>query len=55
MEHVEDRDTLPRWAESRGADGLEAYWEEKNATSIDGLPTPLGRRHGGEAEHSEGP
>lgn len=48
MEHVEDRETLPRWAESKGAEGLEAYWEEKNLASIDGLPTPLARRLGAE-------
>lgn len=38
MELVEDRDTLLTWAERRGDDGLAAYWEEKNATSVDGLP-----------------
>lgn len=54
MEHVEDRETLPRWAESRGPDGLEAYWQEKNAASIDGLPTPLGRRLGADSEDSGG-
>lgn len=32
------RDTLPRWAEKRGSDGLESYRRTKNAQSIDGLP-----------------
>jgi hypothetical protein len=36
-----DRDLLIKWSESRGQNGLETYWEEKNQTSIDGLPTRL--------------
>lgn len=32
------RDQLPRWAEKKGIEGLEAYKREKNALSIDGLP-----------------
>lgn len=36
------RDTLLRWADHKGADGLETYQREKNARSIDGLLTPLG-------------
>jgi hypothetical protein len=35
---VGDRDTLLRWAESRGADGLKRYRQEKNTRSLDGLP-----------------
>ena len=33
-----------RWANNRGEDGLLTYRAEKNAESIDGLPTPLGLR-----------
>jgi hypothetical protein len=33
-----ERDTLVRWAESRGSDGLRRYRQEKNARSLDGLP-----------------
>ena len=40
MELVGERDTLLRWAEKKGPDGLAAYRREKNATSIDGLPAP---------------
>lgn len=40
MELVEERQTLRRWAETRGGDGLREYRAERNATSIDGLPTP---------------
>jgi hypothetical protein len=39
MQYVQQRDTLLRWAESKG-DALPAYRAQKNATSIDGLPAP---------------
>ncbi|HYW07383.1 MAG TPA: pyridoxamine 5'-phosphate oxidase family protein [Longimicrobium sp.] len=42
MEYSQQRDTLPRWAEAKGED-LPRYRQEKNATSIDGLPAPLAR------------
>lgn len=42
FDYVAERDTLIRWAEVKGEEGLEAYWREKNACSMDGLPTPLG-------------
>ena len=38
MDHRADRPTLLQWAERKGDDGLAAYWAEKNAASIDGLP-----------------
>lgn len=38
MDFVEHRDTLDRWAETKGPDGLAAYRQQKNQTSIDGLP-----------------
>jgi Pyridoxamine 5'-phosphate oxidase len=38
MSFVGDRDRLIEWAERKGVDGLVRYREEKNATSIDGLP-----------------
>jgi hypothetical protein len=41
MEEVGPRDTLVRWAEKKGAAGLEAYRAEKNAVSMDGLRTPF--------------
>ena len=34
-----ERPSLARWAENKGPGGLEAYRREKNAVSIDGLPT----------------
>ena len=33
-----DRDTMLKWAEHKGEDGVIAYRREKNRTSIDGLP-----------------
>lgn len=38
MRYEGERDRLNRWAEAKGADGLEAYRADKNAVSIDGLP-----------------
>ena len=38
MEGAVQRDTLPRWAENRGSEGLASYRRTKNARSIDGLP-----------------
>jgi len=35
---VEERDTLKRWAESKGAEGLELYRKNRNEKSLDGLP-----------------
>lgn len=43
MDFVSERDTLLRWADAKGADGIAAYRREKNLCSIDDLPTPLAR------------
>lgn len=37
-EYLGQRDTLNKWAESKGAEGIAAYQAEKNKVSIDGLP-----------------
>lgn len=34
----EQRDTLTRWSQSKGPEGLAAYRKDKNGRSIDGLP-----------------
>ncbi|MBJ20573.1 MAG: pyridoxamine 5'-phosphate oxidase [Deltaproteobacteria bacterium] len=39
MDYREDRTALTKWAEKKGAQGLRDYWSERNAESIDGLPT----------------
>jgi hypothetical protein len=41
MEFAGQRDTLVKWAEKKGDEGIRAYWREKNALSMDGLPTGL--------------
>jgi hypothetical protein len=35
------RDTLIKWADTKGEEGITAYHREKNMQSIDKLPTPL--------------
>jgi hypothetical protein len=42
-EYVGDRDLYFEWAAKKDADGLQAYVQEKNLVSLDGLPTDLGR------------
>ena len=41
FEYRGERPSLDNWARSKGEAGLEAYRREKNAFSIDGLPTGL--------------
>ncbi|WGF89229.1 pyridoxamine 5'-phosphate oxidase family protein [Marinivivus vitaminiproducens] len=41
FDYKAERDNLHRWAAARGDDGLRAYQREKNAFSMDGLPTGL--------------
>jgi hypothetical protein len=36
-----ERDALKKWAINRGDDGIEAFWEDHNQQTIDGLPTHL--------------
>jgi hypothetical protein len=39
FDYKEGRPTLRRWAETKGEDGIAAYWREKNVRSIDGFET----------------
>jgi len=41
FEYAGERDTLRRWAISKGESGLKDYRRQKNVTSIDGMPTGL--------------
>jgi len=38
MSYEGDRRALTAWADKKGEDGIERYWSQKNARSIDGLP-----------------
>ncbi len=38
-----ERDHAHKWAQKKGADGLEEYKKEKNVVSVDGLPTALAK------------
>jgi hypothetical protein len=52
FDYKDERRTLERWAESKGEAGLEAYRREKNARSLDGLPTGLFSEETAEADLS---
>ena len=41
FDHAGERDTLRHWAEDKGADGIPAYWAERNARTLDGAPTGI--------------
>jgi hypothetical protein len=45
MELQKDRETLPRWATSKGEEGLVDYRGANNSKSLDGLPTPLAQQN----------
>src|SRR5690606_9373626 len=34
MDYRGERDTIDKWARAKGVDGIEAYWREKNVTSM---------------------
>lgn len=36
-----ERPTLNKWAEQKGADGIEQYWRQKNTVTLDGKPTGI--------------
>jgi len=40
LELVGQRDTLPKWAQSKGPAFMEEYRAKNNCSSIDGLPAP---------------
>ena len=41
FEYKGDRNAIENWHENTGPDGIQSYWEQKNLSSIDGLPTGL--------------
>lgn len=42
MGYAGERGSLTEWARKKGEDGIAAYRRQKNAVSIDGLPTGFG-------------
>ena len=40
-EYKGEREDLNNWAIEQGEEKVEQYWEDKNQTSIDGLPTKI--------------
>jgi hypothetical protein len=40
-EFRQQRQTIITWAEKKGTAGLHQYWQDKNQTSLDGLPTRI--------------
>ena len=40
-DYVGERDTMDKWATSKGPEGLETYREKHNRVSMDGLPTGM--------------
>ena len=41
MDFNEERTIMNSWAEKQGKENIEAYWETKNVTSIDGFETKI--------------
>lgn len=41
MEMAGDRDTLRKWADDKGDDGVAQYWQDRNQTTLDGYPTGI--------------
>lgn len=41
FEYVEQRSLMGSWAAARGPEGVDAYQQQKNRVSLDGLPTGL--------------
>lgn len=41
FEHSGPRDALNKWTDDRGAEGVKAYWGDKNQSTIDDFPTGI--------------
>lgn len=41
FEYRDEREQMDKWASAKGSDGIRDYWREKNAVSMDGLPTGM--------------
>ncbi|WP_425090644.1 pyridoxamine 5'-phosphate oxidase family protein [Tropicimonas sp. S265A] len=45
MDFAGPRDTLEKWAEDKGEDGIRAYWRDRNQSTLDGAPTEIVARN----------
>lgn len=41
FELLDERETLSKWANNKGDNGIKDYWAEKNQLSLDGLKTEI--------------
>ena len=41
FEFTGERDNMDRWLAAKDADDIKEYWRQKNAVSLDGLPTHI--------------
>lgn len=41
FDYAGEREVLADWADKKGPEGIAAYWDEKNRTTIDGMPTGI--------------
>jgi predicted pyridoxine 5'-phosphate oxidase superfamily flavin-nucleotide-binding protein len=41
LDFKSERDQLEKWAEKKGHQGIQTYWQEKNQVSLDGKPTEI--------------
>ncbi|MDT2075735.1 MAG: pyridoxamine 5'-phosphate oxidase family protein [Planktomarina sp.] len=41
FDHKGERSAIENWHDKKGPDGIQSYWEQKNLSSMDGLPTGL--------------
>lgn len=41
FDFVGDHDTLKKWADDKGPDGIRTYWDTRNRQNLDGKPTGI--------------
>ena len=40
-DYAGERETLTKWADKKGKEGIEGYWDDRNRVSLDGKPTGI--------------
>jgi Pyridoxamine 5'-phosphate oxidase len=46
FDYAGEREQLNEWAAKKGEDGIRQYWADRNAVSLDGLPTQIVEKNG---------